>query len=285
MIKSPEEIVKGAINLISLPEIYIRLNHVMEDPDHDARQVGDVISYDPALTARILRIVNSVYYKLAVKIELVSRAVSVIGEDDLRNLVLATSVVNSFERLPNELVDIRHFWSHSVHTGIVARLLSRHCNTHHGERLFIAGLLHDIGKLILYFEEPELSEQVLMEASENDGLLFHAENRLFGFNHADVGGALMTSWKMPFALIEAVKYHHEPMGAHFHATETAIVHIANAVVNSIGPDTIVDEHLLDDYPGFEPETLRITSLDLSLLPQIMEQAREQASQVLEIICP
>ena len=101
--------VRGVINLVSLPEVYLRLNQVMIKPNHDARQIGDIISNDPALTARILRIVNSAYYSFAVKIELVSRAVAVIGEDDLRNLVLATSAVDGFKRLPNELVDIGLF--------------------------------------------------------------------------------------------------------------------------------------------------------------------------------
>lgn len=285
MAKSPEDMVKGVINLVSLPEIYLRFNQVMLNPNHDARQVGDVISHDPALTARILKIVNSAYYSHAVKIELVSRAVSVIGEDDLRNLVLATSAVDGFKRLPNELVDIRLFWSHSVYTGITARLISRHCNILHGERLFVAGLLHDIGKLILYFEEPVLSEQVLMEASENDGMLFRAEQRLFGFSHADVGGALMSAWQMPDTLIEAVKYHHHPLDTQAHATETAIVHIANSLMDSISPDKEIDEHMLDGHPGFEPETLKITRFKLSLLPEIVEQARVQASEVLDIICP
>lgn len=277
--------VRGVINLVSLPEVYLRLNQVMIKPNHDARQIGDIISNDPALTARILRIVNSAYYSFAVKIELVSRAVAVIGEDDLRNLVLATSAVDGFKRLPNELVDIGLFWVHSVNTGIISRLLSRHCNILHGERLFVAGLLHDIGKLILYFEEPALSEQVLMDASENDGMLFRAEHRLFGFGHADVGGALMRAWQMSDTLVEAVKYHHRPLDAKTFPVETAIVHIANSLMDSISPDTDMNEHVLDDHPGFEPETLKITGLNLSLLPQLIEQARVQASEVLEIICP
>jgi len=285
MAKSPEDMVKGVIKLISLPEIYIRINQVMEDANHNAKQVGDVISHDPALTARILRIVNSAYYSLTVKIELVSRAVSIIGEDDLRNLVLATSAVDAFKRIPNELVDIDLFWRHSVHTGIIARLLSKHCNILHGERLFVSGLLHDIGKLILYFKEPELSQQILLEAAESDGLLYRAERKILGFSHADVGGALMTSWKMAETLIEVVKYHHNPLEAHKHPTETAIVHIANCIVNSIGPETEVNEHLLDDHPGFEPETLKITGLDMKILPEVMDKAWEQAGEILDIICP
>lgn len=285
MPKRPEELVKGVVKLVSLPEIFIRVNQVMEDPKHDARQLGDVISHDPALTARILRIVNSAYYALAVKIELVSRAVSVIGEQDLRNLILATSAVDVFKRMPNQLVDIDLFWRHSVHTGIVARLLSRYCNILHGERLFVAGLLHDIGKLVLYYKEMELSQQVLLKASESDGVVFRAEQELIGYTHADVGGALIEAWQLADTLKEVVTYHHHPLRAKKYAMEASLVHIADCVVNSIGSDSKIDRHLLDDNPGFEIETLKLTGIDLSVLPEVMDKAWEQAGDVLDIICP
>lgn len=285
MTKNPEDLVKGVIELISLPEIFIRVNEVMEDPKHDAKQLGDVISHDPSLTARILRIVNSAYYALATKIDLVSRAVSVVGEDDLRNLVLATSAVDTMQRIPNELVDINLFWRHSVLTGIIARLLSKQCNILHGERLFVAGLLHDIGKLILYFKEPELSQQVLIQAAETDGVLYHAEQEIIGFTHADVGGALMRNWEMADSLIEVVSYHHQPLKATYFPTETALVHIANCVVNAIVPGTAIDENLLDDIPSFEPRTLEVTGINFAVLPEIMEKASAQSSEVLDIICP
>jgi HD-like signal output (HDOD) protein len=285
MAKNAEDLVKGIVKLISLPEIYIRVNQVMENPNHNTRQLGEVISHDPSLTARILKIVNSSYYGLVVKIELVSRAVSIIGEDDLRSLVLATSAVDTFKRIPNQLVDIDLFWRHSVHTGIVARILSKRCNILHGERLFVAGLLHDIGKLILYFKEPELSQQVLLQAGDTDGLVYTAEKNIMGFTHADVGGALMKNWQMADTLHEVIQYHHQPLKAQKYPTETAIVHIANCVVNAIGPDAEVDEELLRDYPGFEPKTLDITGLKLSMLPEVMDRAWEQTGEVLDIICP
>ena len=285
MLSTPQSLVKGVVKLISLPEIYIRVSQILEDENHNAKQLGEIISHDPALTARILRIVNSAYYSFATKVELVSRAVSVIGEDDLRNLVLATSAVDTFKRIPNQLVDIDLFWRHSVHTGIVSRLLSKHCNILHGERLFVAGMLHDIGKLILYFKEPELSQRVLLAAAESDGQLFRSEQEIIGFTHGDVGGALIDAWQLSDTLKEVVTYHHAPLQARKYQLEASIVHIANCVVNALGPDIEVDEHLLDDYPGFEPKTLEITGLDLKILPQIMEQAWEQAAEVLDIICP
>jgi len=285
MVRKPEDLVKGVVKLISLPEIYIRVSQILEDPNHNAKQLGDIISHDPALTARILRIVNSAYYSLAAKIELVSRAVSVVGEDDLRNLVLATSAVDTFKRIPNQLIDIDLFWRHSVHTGIVSRLFSKHCNILHGERLFVAGMLHDIGKLVLYFKEPELSQEVLIAAANSDGQLFRAEKDIFGFTHADVGAALIDAWKLSDTLKEVVAFHHTPLKAKNFRMEASIVHIANCIVNALEPDIEIDEHILDDYPGFEPKSLEITGLDLKILPDIMDQAWEQAGEVLDIICP
>lgn len=285
MANKAEDLVKGVVKLISLPEIYIRVSQALEDENHNAKQLGDIIGHDPALTARILRIVNSAYYSLATQVELVSRAVSVIGEDDLRNLVLATSAVDTFKRIPNQLVDIDLFWRHSVHTGIVARLLSKYCNILHGERLFVAGMLHDIGKLVLYFKEPELSQQVLLKAADTDGQLFNAEKEIIGFTHGDVGAALIDAWKLSDTLKEVIAYHHTPLNAKEYRIETAIVHIANCVVNAIDPDVEINEHLLDDYPSFEPKTLEITGLKLDILPEVMDKAWEHAAEVLDIICP
>lgn len=283
MPKNPEDLVKDVVELISLPEVYIKVNEVMEDPNHDARQLGDVIGHDPSLTARILRIVNSAYYSLTVKIDLVSRAVSVIGEDDLRNLVLATSAVETMQHIPNELVDIKLFWQHSVLTGLIARLLSKQCNILHGERLFVAGLLHDIGKLIFYFKEPEVAQQVLIRTAETNGILYAAEQDIIGFTHAELGGALMRHWDMAESLIEVVSYHHQLQKAKLYPVETALVHIADCVVHAMAPGIEVDEDLLGDMPSFDPASLEVTGVNLAVLPEIMETVSVQASEVLDII--
>lgn len=283
--QSPREMVAGVINLISLPEICIRVNTALEDPNHTSKQIGDIISHDPALTTRILRIVNSAYYNFPNKIDLVSRAISIIGEDDLRGLVLATSALEVFDRIPNQLVNIELFWQHSVFTGIVARLLSKQCNILHGERLFIAGLLHDIGKLVLYYKEPEISQSVLLRASESTGLVHDAEQELLGFTHADVGATLIEAWQLPDSFRHIILNHHSPAKAEDFEIETSIVHIANAIVNSLSPELPVDEHLLDDCNDFDPVSLQITKINLQTLPAIVADAQEQTHEVLNIMFP
>lgn len=282
---NPKELVAGVINLISLPEICIRVNTALEDPSHTHKQLGDIITHDPALTARILRIVNSAYYNFPNKIELVSRAISIIGEDDLRGLVLATSALEVFKNIPNQLLNMELFWQHSVFTGIVARLLSKQCNILHGERLFIAGLLHDIGKLILYYKEPKISQDVLLEASESTGQIVDAEQKILGFTHADVGAALIEAWQLPDSLHTIIAHHHSPANAEDFRVETAIVHIANAIVNSLSPDTPIDEHMLDESNEFDPVSIEISGIDLKTLPEIVAASQEQTHEVLNIMFP
>ncbi len=281
----PRELVAGVINLISLPEICIRVNSALEDPNHTSKGIGEIISHDPALTTRILRIVNSAYYNFPNKIDLVSRAISIIGEDDLRGLVLATSALEVFDRIPNQLVNIELFWQHSVFTGIVARLLSKQCNILHGERLFIAGLLHDIGKLVLYYKEPEISQNVLLKAADSSGLVHEAEQELLGFTHADVGATLIEAWQLPDSLYHIILNHHSPGKAEEFQIETSIVHIANAIVNSLSPDVPVDENLLSESNDFDPISLQITKINLNTLPNIIEEAQQQTHEVLNIMFP
>lgn len=283
--QGPKELVAGIINLISLPEICIRVNTALEDPNHTSKALGEIIAHDPALTARILRIVNSAYYNFPNKVELVSRAISIIGEDDLRGLVLATSALEVFNTIPNQLLNMELFWQHSVFTGIVARLLSRQCNILHGERLFIAGLLHDIGKLILYYKEPDSSQDILLKASDSNGLIHTAEKDLLGFTHADVGAALMNAWQLSDGLHTIIMHHHTPLDAEDFQTETAIVHIANAIVNALSPDTPIDEHMLDESNDFDPLSLKLTGIDLKTLPSLVADAQEQTHEVLNIMFP
>lgn len=282
---TPEEMVGGVINLISLPEICIRVNEMLENPLHTHKQLGELITHDPALTARILKIVNSAYYNFPSKVEMVSRAISIIGEDDLRNLVLATSAMDVFKKIPNQLVNMELFWQHSVFTGIIARLLSRQCHILHGERLFIAGLLHDIGKLILYYREPTTSENVLMDAGDNDGNLIEAENRMLGFTHADVGAALIRAWQLPDSLHTVVLHHHTPDKAEEFELETALVHIANTLVNSMSPEREVNASVLEDNPAFDPATIKTSGIDLELIPEVIEEATGQTHEVLNIMFP
>lgn len=217
--------------LVSPPDICVKVFELAESDDASARDIGEVISRDPSLTARLLRLVNSSFYNFARRIDTVSRAVTIVGIRELYSLVLAVSAIKSFSNLPNNLVNIDTFWRHGIYTGLIARILARKCHILHPERLFVAGLLHDVGSLVLYAKLPEQMRDLLLVCDNDEGILHQAELAELGFTHADLGGALAHSWNLPEPLQEAITYHHLPSYSMGSEMETAIVHLADVLAN------------------------------------------------------
>ena len=190
MSTTPEDLVDQVTTLVSLPEVYVRLSALLDDPDATSADLGEVIRHDPGLATRLLRIVNSAFYALPSRIDDLTGAVTIIGRNDLRDLALATVAVETFDKIACDLVDMSTFWHHSVFCALIARLLGKRCNSHHTERLFGAGLLHDVGQLVIYHELPELARQALAGAEASDDGLYRAEKQVLGFTHAEVAREL-----------------------------------------------------------------------------------------------
>lgn len=217
--------------LASPPDVYIKVFDLMESPTAAAEDMGLIISQDPSLTARLLKIVNSPMYSFSSRIDTVSRAVAVVGLRELYSLVVAVSAVKSFSAIPNDVVNMDTFWRHSIYCGIISRLLAKRCHVLHTERLFIAGLLHDIGSLVIYNRAPDIAKRILEIAEGDEEKVFNAELQELGFSHAGLGGELLKEWTLPESLQEAVAYHHQPACAKGGKLEAAIVHIANVLAN------------------------------------------------------
>lgn len=279
----PEELVKGIGKLASLPEVCIRLNEMVEDPRYSSMEVGDVIGRDPALTSQLLRLVNSAFFNFPGKVSTISRAVMIIGERELRYLVLAMSAVKAFAQVPVELVSMETFWRHSVYCGVVAKLIAAKCNVLHRERLFVAGLLHDIGLLVTLNRAPELERVALQRAASSDEPVFLAEQEVFGddCDHAAIGCAMLKSWNLPAELCEAVACHHDVARAGDARLDAAIVHIANLVANSSEPAT-VGAH---DVVAVDPLAWELTGLSEEDVPQLQEEAGPMFAESWALIQP
>ncbi len=278
---TPQELVSGVVRLVSLPEVCIRVNEMMDDPVVNATDIGKVISQDTSLTARLLKIVNSAFYGFQARIETVSRAVTVIGLRELRGLVLAASAVESFSKLPNDVLNLVNFWRHSVYCGVVAQLLAQKCNVLHSERLFVAGLLHDIGKLVITNKMVKESREVIKKTEEKKIFDYDAEQAVLGFDHAEVGGVLLKEWNMPESLCNSVKYHHRPKAAMEPTIEICIVHIANIL-------TIRAEHGVTQNnlaPPIEDIALKMTGLKEEDFEPIFARAGTVFSEALDAILP
>lgn len=234
MALTPDALVNKSLDLVSAPTIYSQLNELIQDPNSSADDISEIINTDPALTTRLLKVVNSPYYGFPSQITTISRAITIIGTSELIQLVLATSVINSFKGIPEDLISMEEFWTHSVACALTAKILAKKCKFPAGEHFFTAGLLHNIGALVLYQTMPELAREAINSARFGHETLYHAEGRLLGFDHCGVGEALIKSWRLPAALMEVTRYHHSPTLAEEFKTEVAVVHIADIIVTSTG---------------------------------------------------
>lgn len=276
-----KDLLTGANQLFSLPDIYFQLSELLHNPRSTSADIGKVIAKDPGLSARLLRLVNSPFYGFQSKIDTITRAITVVGIDELYNLVVATCVVDRFDRIPCELVDMTAFWLRSVHCGVVARLLARHSLVLHTERLFLAGLLHDIGSLLLYQKLPELSGKVLLATGHDRRLLADFEQEIIGFTHAEVSSELLKSWNLPESLYLAIANYLQPELASQHRLDAFLLNIATRLVDGSERGVPI-ARLVEE---FSAEFLAGARLNRTQLVSVMEQASEEFLEIFDLVAP
>ncbi len=266
--RDPEIMVKKVGTLGSLPGIYQEIVQVVNHPLSSATDVGNVISEDVGLTARLLRIVNSAFYGFPGRIETVSRATAIVGTNELCELALATSVMSIFDRALRGVVNMPQFWLHSLFCGSVARTLGKIRGEPNTERYFVMGLLHDVGRLVMFSEAPRRSSLVLEEASSSGRAVYDVEREVFGFTHAAVGEALLGLWNLPATHREAVRGHHAPLTKRDRAADAVVAHVAEIIANAVrigrSGDTAV--------PPMRMETWDQLGLSTDVLRSVIEDA-------------
>ena len=273
-IPTPQALVDSVLQLISLPEIYLRLQKTINDPLHTREQVADIIAFDPALSARVLRIANSSYYGFPRQIETVVDAVGLIGEIELRNLVLATTVVGTMSALSYKGIDIDRFWMHSLRCGIAARLIAKKIGGANAEVLFLGGILHDLGMLVIYQQHSILAGAVMRQIDEHHQLRDQAEREILGFDHAEVGALLVDAWGLSPEICELLRCHHQYQLAHDHARGAMILALANLMADE--QDSSESDIRLDAL-------IRQLDLDEASLQEIGENAAQQVEEVRSIL--
>ena len=281
MTLTAKDLVNETLELASLPSVVMRAMELINRPDTSASDIGDIIGEDPALTARLLRIVNSAFYGFPSRIDTISRAITIVGTLELTDLIVGSSAIDTFARLPNRLVNMRQFWEHNLYAGIVARLLSRHLRAPNTERCFIMGLLHDIGSLVLYHQQPELSQQALENAAAGNLPLHLAERELFGFDHGEVGAELMSSWNLPDSFMATTRYHHTPSAAERYRLETATVHLADVIAgmaHGTGAGT-------GQVAPLEPGAWELTGLTVDIMEPVVAEADAQFQEACAALLP
>lgn len=272
------KLVQDISGLVTLPHIFVRISQLVEDPGSSTTDIAKAISQDPSFTVRMLRVANSPFYGFPSRIDTVAKAVSIIGTSQIRSLALSMSIAKSFERLPNKLVSMENFWRHSLYCAMISRILAKHVRNCDSEAVFTAGLLHDIGELVIFNRVPEKARDalLLMQDSIDDMPSNKAERQVMGFDHAQVGMELAHQWKLPPLLVECIGYHHSIGEAKIYPREVALVHLANvfalmAELDTLNPEDVstVDAHAW--------ETCGI-SADIDLIEEVVRDAQRQIDE-------
>jgi len=276
-----EALTAGIKDLVTLPEVAMRIARMVDDPGSSAADIGREICNDAGLTARLLRIANSAAYGRNRKIATISRAITVLGVRQVRDLTVGLTAVRAFDGISNSLVTMEVFWRHSVLCAVAAGQIAARRDAARTESPFVAGLLHDIGQLVLYSSAPDAArESLLMMADAADDLqLYLCERTVLAFDHGVVGASLARNWGLPDSLRACIEFHHEPQRARDFAADVATVHIANsvAVLAEIGSTELADA------PALVPAAFVTARLDAANLPEIILQTRDAAAEIMPLL--
>jgi HD-like signal output (HDOD) protein len=227
------EIVAQTDRLPSLPAAYLRVKRVIDDPNASIPQVAEAMAIDPALTARVLRVVNSPFYGFPGRIQTVTRALSILGMQPVHDLVLAWAIISAFAGISSSAVPMNEFWRKSVARAVAARKLAQQARFVDAERLFVEGLLSDIGHLVMYVQLPDLAVQAAETSTRAGRPLHEIEREIIGCDYAEVGAALVSAWGLPQAFNEPIACQIQPAAATIHPLEAAILHVAGALAESL----------------------------------------------------
>ncbi len=262
-------------NLPTPPIVFHQIQKVINDPNVSANQIASILSEDPAMSVKVLKLTNSAFYGLSREVDSVRQAVVIVGLEAIKNLILSASVLEMFKGKDIDPEFQEKHWRHSLATGFCCRIIARQIKEHgfiDADAAFSTGLLHDIGKMVVIcFLEEE--RKLLKEAREKDPLIpdYILEQNTIGFNHAQVGGFLTEYWKLPPILSEAINFHHAPQDCE---AENQLCYMLN-LSNYIAKKTFFDEEEMDKIEPVSKEVLDYLQLNDESILNFSEQLKEE----------
>ena len=273
-----EQLIGKGQDLPSLPEIYLRVSEQLEDENSSVQQIGDTVQNDPAITSRVLKMVNSAFYGLPNQVSSVAQVVSLQGRERLKHILIGSVLRGVFNSDDNPAFSMQVFWQHSIKTAIIARQLAREIpQIGEPEAMFTAGLLHDIGKLLLIIKFPErmLTAEEFMIQKRID--ILSAELQQVGVTHTAVGEALMQHWGLPQLLVDCASHHHETVHDGPHRFATHLIYLANKLSEYVPPlDDQETRDILDDIDNWDQG-----NLSLEQIASACQHADEMVFEVME----
>jgi putative nucleotidyltransferase with HDIG domain len=260
--------VEGTTNISTIPDVITKLRRMMDSPQVSAATVGDEISKDQVLAAKVLRLVNSGFYGFRTPITTITQAMVLLGFDVVKTLVLSASVLDILE-LMNKFVS--GLWEHSLATARVANALGERLRLPNPEEIAVAGLLHDLGKIIIAQRFPGEDREIRAVVERKGCLPMDAEREVLGATHAEVGMWLLRKWGLPAKLVNPIAFHHAFSPSREFADRTAIVHLADVICRARGFGSADDERV----PPLSAEAWVFLKVSMADVEAIYEQLDDE----------
>jgi putative nucleotidyltransferase with HDIG domain len=258
--------VKALKNVPTLPDVFEKINRLVESADTAAADIANIISSDQALSAKILRVVNSALHGFPGRISSITHALIILGFDVVQGLILSTSV---FDMMLGR--GLHGLWEHSLGCAVTAGVIARKTNHPNPEEVSVAALLHDIGKVIIKTELPQEIPRIDEAIEKKQISTYEAEEEILGLNHTTVGRWLCEEWNLPNKLTDPIAYHHRPNMSEFVQVPTAIVHVADVLVRGNGFGFAGDNLV----PQIDPKAWALLDISDSMLEEIIREMSEQ----------
>jgi HD-like signal output (HDOD) protein len=277
---SAQELVQSFTNVFTLPEVYFRVREVVDNPDSAMDDLASALKIDPAISARLLKIVNSPLYGFPKQIDTITRTVNLIGMQAVSDLVTATTIGRTFSGMTSHLMNLSAYWRKSVLCALMAGKIAKACGVEDSERFFIEGLLRDIGHLVLYQTVPQRAQSALVEAGNLSTPLADVEQASIGCDYTEVGAELIRSWGMPTQIEQAIRHQLKPNEAGEFTLHASIVHLAGVVV-----DCAESKACLEPELPYHACALASTQFQTKDCPALLKDAQSQLQDTLSLINP
>jgi len=270
-----KQVIANIRNLPTPPVVFHQIQKVINDPTVSADHIASILAEDPAMSVKVLKLTNSAFYGLNREIDSVKQAIVIVGIDAIKNLVLSASVLDMFKGKNIDQEYNESYWRHSLATAFCSRLLAK--KEKKGgivdpDAAFSAGLLHDVGKMVISCFLPKEYEKFKNEReTDQKSLDYEVEDRTLGFNHAQIGGFLSVQWKIPHKLTNAIIHHHYPQACDEEDALTYVVCIANYLAKKTFYDS-TSEHLIG---SIDKSVLEYMQVSIESLEGYKEELRDE----------
>ena len=275
-----KDLAKSIKDLPPLPDIVVKLLKASRNPESPLREMVELIKIEPALTSKILRLCNSSYYGLPRKITSIQEALVYIGTDTLVNYILAGCLASYYQQAQDGYgLASGDLWRHSVGCAIASQLLAAGDEECAQAEVFTAGLLHDVGKIVLNAFVKKESEQIYALVRDDGTTFDEAERKVLGFNHTDAGAELARQWNLPEPLVEAIAHHQHPERSTKYTRLVSQVHLGNILCISFGIGLGSDGLAYT----FDPTALAAVGLEVSDLYRLSVRVHEDFKKAEELV--